>query len=519
LQVRKIRKAFPGVQALDKVSLVLHAGEVLAVVGENGAGKSTLMKILAGIYTADSGEILFDGQPVTIRHVTDAMAVGISLIRQEVDLADNLNAAANIFLGRELLCGGPGRFLRRRAMQRAAAALMAQVGLDCPASLPVGSLSPSKKQLVEIARALSLNVRILVMDEPTSSLTQRETDKLYEVIRSLKNKGVAIVYVSHRLAEVEHIADRVVVLRDGRNVGELERPEPNARGESPGASRLEPISHQAMVRLMVGRDPGQFFKRQHTPSLEHPRLELQRVRCGGIHGVPGGHSAPISFAVHAGEILGLAGLVGAGRTELAESLFGLRPSLSGQLFLDGRLVRFRSPAQAIAAGLALVPEDRRQHGLILQDTVRRNIALPNLDHLSRLAFIAKVRERELAERQRQQLRIRCPSVQQPVGLLSGGNQQKVVLGKWLARKPRVLIVDEPTRGVDVGSKSEIYGVLDELARAGSAVLMISSDLEEILGISDRVAVLHQGRLTGILPRMAFNQEAIMHLATGGKDPS
>ncbi|MHB1423405.1 MAG: sugar ABC transporter ATP-binding protein [Gemmataceae bacterium] len=500
LQAHDIRKAFPGVQALDGVSLSVSAGEVLAVLGENGAGKSTLMKILAGIHAPDAGELLLDNEPVHFRRVADAMQRGILLIHQELNLADNLSVAANLFLGNEKLRGGVFGWLDRRAMHERARHLLERVGLDVSPSRLVGELPLGQRQMVEIARALSRKARVLIMDEPTSSLTQRETERLFSVIAELKRSDVAVVYISHRLMEVQEIADRVVVLRDGRNSGALSRQE---------------ITHRRMVELMVGRDLKQFFRRGHAAGgpirpERHPiRLEVSRV-C-----YQGGPLTPISFAVRGGEIVSMAGLVGAGRTELAEALFGLRPLLGGETRLDGRAASIRSPRDAIAAGLLLAPEDRRQFGLVLEASVQHNLGLPNLDQNSRLGLLAPRRETDMARRLCQRLRVRTPSLKQPVGLLSGGNQQKVVLGKWLARQPRVLILDEPTRGVDVGAKSEIYALMDEWAAAGIAIVMISSDLEEVLGMSDRVLVLHEGRLAGELPRASLSEQAIMHLATGG----
>jgi ribose transport system ATP-binding protein len=496
LQARGIRKAFPGVQALDGVSLSISAGEVLAVLGENGAGKSTLMKILAGIYAPDAGEMLLDNEPLRFTGVAEAMARGILLIHQELNLADNLSIAANLFLGNETICGGLFGWLDRRGMNDRARRLLERVGLDETPNRLVGGLPLGQRQMVEIARALARKARVLIMDEPTSSLTQRETERLFEVIAELKRSGVAVVYISHRLMEVQAVADRVVVLRDGRNSGELTR---------------EEITHRRMVELMVGRDLKQFFRRSHTAQeTEHPiRLEVREV-C-----YQGGPQRPISFAVRGGEIAGMAGLVGAGRTELAEALFGLRPLLRGEVRLDGRPVSIRSPRDAIAAGLLLAPEDRRQFGLVLEESVQHNLGLPNLDRNSRLGLVSPRRESEMARRLCERLRVRTPRLSQPAGLLSGGNQQKVVLGKWLARQPRVLILDEPTRGVDVGAKSEIYALMDELAAAGVAIVMISSDLEEVLGMSDRVLVLHEGRLAGELLRASLSEQAIMHLATGG----
>jgi ribose transport system ATP-binding protein len=495
LEARGVRKHFPGVLALDGVSLSVCPGEVLAVIGENGAGKSTLMKVLSGVYPPDAGELLLDGRPVRFSGVADAMRRGIILIHQELNLAENLSAAANLFLGRERLWGGPLGWLRHRAMAADARRILGRVGLDVAPSRRVADLPPGQRQMVEIARALAQDARIIIMDEPTSSLTQRETERLFEVIADLRDGGVAVVYISHRLAEVKRIADRVEVLRDGRNSGRLARTE---------------IDHGRMVRLMVGRDLKQFFHRSHAAAgPERPvRLEVRNILYAG------GPPHRVSFAVRAGEIVGMAGLVGAGRTELAEALFGLRRIEAGAVLLDGRPVELRSPDQAIAAGLLLVPEDRRHHGLVLESSVQHNLGLPNLDRLSVLRLVMPGREAQMSQRMCARLRVRTPRLGQPVGLLSGGNQQKVVLGKWLARQPHVLLLDEPTRGVDVGAKSEIYALMDELAAAGMAVVMISSDLEEILGMSDRVLVLHEGRLAGELPRSALSEEAIMHLATG-----
>ena len=486
-------------QALDGVSLEVGRAEVLALVGENGAGKSTLMKILAGIHIPDGGEIFIDGRVTRFAGVSDAMRAGIVLIHQELNLAENLSVAANIFLGREEVIGGPLGWLQQPRMNADARRLLARVGLDVSPTRRVDNLAPGQRQMVEIARALSLSARLIIMDEPTSSLTQRETDRLYEVIDDLKRSGVSVVYISHRLAEVKRVADRVIVLRDGKYAGRLERQE---------------VSHDALVRLMVGRDLKQFYPRRHGARPDAPvRLDVREVVFSG------GPPHPVSFQLRGGEIVGMAGLVGAGRTELAEALFGIRKVMGGEVFLDGRRVFIRHPLDAIAAGLLLVPEDRRHHGLVLEDTILHNLALPNFDLLSVLGWILPRRESALAGDLMQRLKVRASGAGQIVGQLSGGNQQKVVLGKWLARQPHVMIFDEPTRGVDVGARSEIYALMEQLAADGVAVLMISSDLEEVLGMSDRVLVLHEGRLTGELARTELSEEAVMHLATGGQAAS
>jgi ribose transport system ATP-binding protein len=497
LEVRDIRKQFPGVLALDGVSLSVQPGEVLALIGENGAGKSTLMKILAGIYTPDQGELFLDGQPLRLSGVADALRRGIVLIHQELNLADNLSVAANLFLGREKTWGSWLGWLDRPGMRRAALRLLERVGLAVSPETLVGDLALGQQQMVEIARALSLSARLIIMDEPTSSLTQRETDRLFEVIADLKQAGVAVVYISHRLAEVQRIADRVTVLRDGRNSGELSRAE---------------TTHEAMVQHMVGRDLHQFFHRTHpepeAQAAQPVRLEVREVR------FVGGPETPVSLKVRGGEIVGVAGLVGAGRTELAEALFGIRELTAGQVLLDGQALSIHSPKDAIAHGLLLAPEDRRLHGLVLAESVLHNISLPNLDRLSQWRLVRTRREHELGRDTCDRLHVKTPRLGQPVGLLSGGNQQKVVVGKWLACQPKVLIFDEPTRGVDVGAKSEIYTLMDEQAQRGVAILMISSDLEEILGMSDRVLVFHQGALAGELNRADLTEQAIMRLATG-----
>ena len=497
LEVRGVRKQFPGVLALDGVSARLQAGEVLAVVGENGAGKSTLMKIMAGVYTLDAGSLLIDGQEVHFKGVSDALKAGISLIHQELNLAENLSVSANIFLGRERT--GPLGWLRRGQMSLQAGELLQRVGLPARyVDAPVEDLAPGQKQQVEIARALSLSAKVIIMDEPTSSLTQGETDRLYEVIDDLRRSGVGVIYISHRLAEVKRVADRVTVLRDGRNAGELDK---------------AAVNHDALVQLMVGRDLKQLYPHRHQPGTREALLEVRGLR------YEGGPAAGISFTIGAGEVVGMAGLVGAGRTELAEAVFGIRPITAGEVQLNGRPIDVSSPRRAMGAGLALVPEDRRQHGLIIDESVGFNLSLPNLDRLSFLKLVLRSREKTMGQDIVDRLRVKTPGLGQTVGLLSGGNQQKVVLGKWLAREPRVLILDEPTRGVDVGARGEIYALIDQLAATGVGIWMISSDLEEVLGMSDRIVVLHEGRLAGQLRRDQFGEEAVMRLATGKHEPT
>ncbi|MGH7135002.1 MAG: sugar ABC transporter ATP-binding protein, partial [Pirellulales bacterium] len=406
-----------GVRALEDVSLRLGHGETLCVVGENGAGKSTLMKILGGVYTPDTGVVRLDGQAVQIDSVHKAQRLGITLIHQELNLAESLDVAGNLFLGREPRWAGPLALIRR-SIYDDAAAVMRRLGLDCSPRTPVGRLSIGQQQLVEIARAVTLESRVLIMDEPTSSLTQRETERLFEVIRDLKRDGVSILYISHRLAEVREVADRVIVLRDGRNAGELTR---------------EQVSHDAIVRLMVGRDIKQFFHSTPGSAAASPPDKTPVFAARGLI-VHASQRRPISFELRGGEIVGMAGLMGAGRTELAETIFGVRSLLAGEAAVDGKRVRLRSPADAIAAGIYLVPEDRRSQGLLLEQSVKENISLPSLERLNFFGLVMRAAERELAERMRQRLNIRTPNVEQRAAVLSGGNQQKIVIAKWLARE-------------------------------------------------------------------------------------
>ena len=491
LEVCGISKRFPGVLALDQVRMRAGKGEIVAVVGENGAGKSTLMKILAGVQPTDAGQIKIDGREVKIDSVPKALSQGIALIHQELNLADNLDIGANLFLGRE-----PKRWwgltIDKRRIAAESAQYLKQVGLDAEPSSIVGGLPIGRQQMVEIAKALSINARILIMDEPTSSLSQRETEQLFQVIQDLAGKGVAILYISHRLGEVRKLADRVVVLRDGKNAGELQRSE---------------INHDNMVRLMVGREVSQFYP--HKPHhAGEPVLEAKELR------TPRHPTKPLSFTLRRGEIVGMAGLVGAGRTELLQTLFGVTPALEGIVRIEGTKRRLRKPTDAIRAGLALVPEDRKQQGLVLEMAVRENLSLAALQRDQKNGFLHSASEREICAKMIRQLQVKTPSEEQTARLLSGGNQQKVVLGKWLALNPKVLLLDEPTRGVDVGAKAEIYAMMERLAKTGMAILFVSSEMEEILGMSDRTLVMHEGRIAGELPRSALSEENIMRLATG-----
>jgi ribose transport system ATP-binding protein len=487
-----ISKQFPGVTALDRVDFHVAAGEIVGLLGENGAGKSTLMKILAGIHRADSGTIAIEDVPVVMHGPADAARLGIGIIPQELEVVGTLDAAANVFLGREPHWGGPLRLLDRRRMEADTAGQLARIGVQIPPRTIVGRLPTAQQQFVAIARALSMNARLLVLDEPTASLGASDAERLFAVLRDLQSSGTSVVYISHRLKEIEALADRAVVLRDGRNAGVLQRGE---------------ITRDRLVQLMVGRAIEGGVQRHASDTrtgealLHIDRLRTQRYPL-----------AEVSLTVNRGEVLGIAGLIGAGRSELAETICGVAPAVSGRVMLDGQPMAIDSPRDAIRAGLCLVPEDRRGRGIIAAMTVRDNLTLPTLGAYARLGLVNRSAETRAAEDSAAALTVKAASIEAPVATLSGGNQQKVVLGKWLAIRPRVMIFDEPTQGVDVGAKAEIHRLIRRLADEGAAVVMISSDLEEIVAESDRVAVMHDGRITGILDRASSTPESIMQLA-------
>jgi ribose transport system ATP-binding protein len=490
LELRDIHKRFPGVHALRGVSLEVRPGEVVALLGENGAGKSTLMKIVGGIEQPDAGDVRVAGQPVVMRDVHTATALGVAFIHQELNLLDNLDVAGNVLLGREPTRWGALRLIDRPRMRATVRPYLQQLGLDLQPDAPTAALSIAQQQLVEIAKALSLDARLLIMDEPTSSLTLAETARLQQVVGDLRARGVAIVYITHRLAEVRVVADRAVVLRDGRNAGALAHDE---------------LTHDNMIRLMVGRD---IAPERHAGDGRQGRgqftVEGLRTRRYPQHAV--------SFEVGRGEILGFAGLIGAGRSEVARAIFGVEPALSGTVGLDSATLTIAGPEDAIRHGIFLVPEDRRSAGLVVDFSVRENLSLPALHRYARHGIVAEAVERQAAAAACAEFQVKTPSVEAKTAALSGGNQQKVVLAKWLALGPKVLIVDEPTRGIDVGAKAEIYRLLRDLAREGVAIVMISSDMEEILQLSDRVAVMHEGRITGVLERHERTEQRIMTLA-------
>ena len=496
LELIGIGKRFPGVVALDDVSLSVDTGEILALIGENGAGKSTLMKILGGAISSDSGTVKIEGREVEIRSPGEASALGIEFIHQELSVLDNLDVAANIFLHREPTKGGPLRLIDRRRLYNDADALLKKLGLDLKSRTPLSRLSIAQQQLVEIARAISAGARIIIMDEPTSSLSLTESRILLEIVKDLKAHNVSIIYISHRLHEVEEIADRAVVLRDGRNAGELERAE---------------IKRDRMIRMMVGRDLKELFTTrdraidaERDPNwFQVDGLRTQRYP-----------NQTVSFSVARGEVLGIAGLVGSGRSEMARTIFGVDEAIEANVTLNGKQIRFTEPRDAIDSGVYLVPEDRRGCGLVVDLNVRENISLPRLESYATAKIINISKETSAAVTACKSINIKTPSTEMRAANLSGGNQQKVVLARWLSFSPKVIIFDEPTRGIDVGAKAEIYDLIRKLADDGVSVIVISSEMEEVLGISDRIAVMHEGRITGVLDRSQFSEEAVMHLATG-----
>ena len=492
LELRSITKTYPGVKALRGVSLSVKRGEVVGLIGENGAGKSTLMKILGGVVSPSSGSIVIDGNSRSSLTVNDAAHAGIAFVHQELNLFENLDVAANVFIGREPRKGGFLNLIDNAALHDRVRPLLMRLGVDFSPEDPVEELSIAQRQMVEIAKALSMDARIIIMDEPTSSLTLTETDNLLRVIADLKAAGVSIIYISHRLSEVQQCADRVVVLRDGRQVGELSKAE---------------VTHGAMVRLMIGRD----LKSIYIPPKAGPRpggLELHEVVTSAFP------EQKVTLSVRRGEILGLAGLVGAGRTSLAQTVFGVDPPLSGDIVLDDKRISVATPRDAIAHGIYLAPEDRKKSGLLLDMSIAENISLPDLKNFSTAMLVDVSRVEGIAKEQCRSLAIKAPSIETDVVTLSGGNQQKVVLAKWLSMRPNLIIFDEPTRGIDVGAKSEIYALMRNLSDAGVAILMISSDMEEVIGVSDRIAVMHEGHISGFLERSQFSEHNVLTLAVG-----
>lgn len=488
VKLTDICKSFPGVKALDEVSFELKSGEVMALLGENGAGKSTLMKILSGVYMKDSGTMNIFGQEITDMSPQRAQALGVAIIHQELNMCQHLSIAENMFLGREK---STGFVLNEKRMKEEAAEVLGRLNITIDPGTIVGDLSVGKQQMVEIAKALSTNAKILIMDEPTSALTSSEIDELFKIIKKLRTEGHGIVYISHRLDELKHIVDRVTVMRDGKYICTMDFDQ----------SRMDEI-----ISNMVGREIKEKFPRV-TCEVGKKILEVKNLNAGRM-------VRDVSFDLCEGEIVGIAGLMGAGRTETTRAIFGVDTKESGEIWLDGHQVKINSSQDSIKAGIVLAPEDRKKDGLCTKLSVRDNIALPNLDMLcSKLGIVNSKKEAEMTEGAIKSLNIKLPNTEVNAGSLSGGNQQKVVVGKWLARNSRVVIFDEPTRGIDVAAKVEIYNLMNELKKSGVGVLFVSSEMPEVMGISDRIIVMCDGRVTGELGIEEATQDKILKYAT------
>jgi len=488
LEVKNLSKRFPGVLALDKTQLKVRPGEVHALLGENGAGKSTLMKCILGMYKPDGGEIYFDGRRVTINNTSEALKIGISMIHQEISLVQHRTIAENIWIGRE-----PGRFgiLNWKALYKKAEEMLERLELDLNPKTIVGKLSVAGMQMVEIARAISYDSRVIIMDEPTSALMDNEVNKLFKIIHDLKSKGIAIIYISHKMDEIFKIADRVTVFRDGQYVGEED---------------IGNVDEQKLVSMMIGREINQIFPKIQVP-IGDVAFEVKNLSRRGVF-------QDISFQVRKGEILGVSGLMGAGRSEIMQAIFGIERIDEGAIYLDGERLRIHSPKDAIKKGIGMVTEDRKLLGLVTCRSVRENITYASLDELSNWIFTNVTNENNASGDMIRMLDIKTPSQRQRVGALSGGNQQKVIVANWLLTKPKVLILDEPTRGIDVGAKSEIHKLMCKFAQDGMAIIMISSEMPEILGMSDRIIVMHEGRMKAEFNREDATQEKILASAMG-----
>ncbi|OCA89251.1 sugar ABC transporter ATP-binding protein [Bacillus sp. FJAT-27986] len=491
IQMSGISKAFSGNVVLRDVQFELLNGEIHALMGENGAGKSTLMKIMSGIYTKDSGEVRVDGHLMDFKSAKDSENQGIHVIHQELNILPDLTVAENLFLGKELEYGLG--VLKRKEMEQETKRLLKKLGLDVHPRTRAGDLSVGKQQIIEIAKAIASEAKYIVMDEPTAALTDREIQTLFKTVRELKSKGISFVYISHRMEEIFAICDRITVLRDGEYVGVKE---------------ISETTFDEIVAMMVGRQLGERFPSRNA-KIGNKKLEVKGLSADNAF-------QDVSFTLHQGEVLALSGLMGAGRTEIAEALFGHRKSTQGEIFIDGQKVQIKTPIEAMKLGIGLVTEDRKSKGLILDFSIKENIMLANLEKGSKASVIQPGKENEFVQNYINQLRIRSSGAEQIVKSLSGGNQQKVVIAKWLGTQPKILILDEPTRGVDIGAKKEIYHIINQLAEAGVAILMISSELPEIIGMADRVLVMQEGKLTGVVEKKDMTQERIMHFATGGE---
>lgn len=490
IEMRGIDKAFGGNPVLQNAGFVLTDGEIHALMGENGAGKSTLMKILTGVYTRDAGTVIVDGQEVVYKNAQEAEKAGIVFIHQELNVLFDLTVEENMFLGKEIhnklgVCD-------KKAMRAEVRRILDLLGVSIDPDEKMDTLSVGQQQMIEIAKALMVDAKVIIMDEPTAALSQSETVTLFKVIRSLKAKGVSMVYISHRMEEIFELCDRITILRDGQYIGTRNIPETDMN---------------EVVKMMIGREIGERYPERHV-TIGDVVFEVKDLNCPGVF-------SNVNFSVRAGEVFGVAGLMGAGRTEIMQSIFGNMPYVTGQIFMNGKEIHNKNPWDAMDNGIGFITEDRKVEGLMLEESIMKNISVANLKRISHGGILNASKEREMVQTGIHNLHIRCTGAEHACGNLSGGNQQKVVFAKWIFTEPRVLILDEPTRGVDIGAKKEIYSIINDLAGEGVAIIMVSSELPEVLGMSDRVMVVHEGKIGGFIDREKANQENIMVLATGG----
>ena len=491
IEMKGINKAFGGNPVLQNAGFVLADGEIHALMGENGAGKSTLMKILTGVYTRDAGTVIVNGREVVYSNAQEAEKEGIVFIHQELNVLFDLTVEENMFLGKEI----PNRLgvCNKKEMQKEVRRILDVLGVKIEPDAKMDTLSVGQQQMIEIAKALMVDAKVIIMDEPTAALSQSETVTLFKVVRSLKEKGVSIVYISHRMEEIFELCDRITILRDGQYVGTRNIPETNM---------------DEIVKMMIGREIGERYPERNT-ILGDVVFEVKNLNCPGVF-------KDVNFNVRAGEVLGVAGLMGAGRTEIMQSIFGNMPHVTGQIFMNGKEIHNKNPWDAMDNGIGFITEDRKTEGLMLEESIMKNISIANLGRISKKGVLNKKQEQEMTRHGIEDLHIKCTGAQHACGNLSGGNQQKVVFAKWIFTEPKVLILDEPTRGVDIGAKKEIYSIINKLAGTGVAIIMVSSELPEILGMSDRVMVVHEGKIGGFIDKKEANQENIMILATGGE---
>ncbi len=491
IEMKGINKSFGSNQVLKDAGFLLKDGEVHALMGENGAGKSTLMKILTGVYTRDAGTVLVDGQEVVYKSPQEAEKAGIVFIYQELNVLFDLTVEENLFMGKEITKGFG--ICDRKAMRKKAQEVMDKMGVNIPINAVMSDLSVGQQQMVEICKALMVDAKVLIMDEPTAALTQSETEGLFKLIKSLREKGVSIVYISHRMEEIFELCDRITILRDGTYVG---------------TENIKDITMDDIVRMMIGREIGERYPKREGVKIGDEVLCVENLCKGKIF-------QNVNFRVHAGEVLGVSGLMGAGRTEIMHAIFGNLPYDSGRVLINGEAVQIKSARDAINAGIGFITEDRKTEGLLLEKSIAENIELANLGKVSDKSVLSKKKGKELVKKGIDEFRIKCFGPEHECNNLSGGNQQKVVIAKWVYTDPKVLILDEPTRGVDIGAKKEIYNVINDLAAKGVAIIMVSSELPEVLGMSDRIMVVHEGKVTGIIDAADADQEKVMTLATGG----